>query len=65
MTTKQETAQDNVKMSQKGTKLTIEIDLSKNFGPSASGKTDIIASTGGFTKVSNGTSLNLVVVAKK
>lgn len=37
----------NVELSVQGTKLTITIDLSKEFGPSASGKTIIIASTEG------------------
>ena len=37
----------NVKMSVKGTKLTIEVDLSQRNGKSASGKTTIIASTQG------------------
>jgi hypothetical protein len=30
-----------------GTKLTLEVDLSKEFGPSKSGKTTVIASTNG------------------
>jgi hypothetical protein len=34
-------------MSVEGTILTIKVDLSKEFGPSASGKTIIIASTEG------------------
>lgn len=37
----------NVDMTVEGTKLTITIDLTKEFGPSASGKTIIIASTEG------------------
>ena len=37
----------NVEMSVEGTLLTIKGDLSKEFGPSASGKTIIIASTEG------------------
>ena len=37
----------NVDMSVEGTWLTIKVDLSKEFGPSASGKTTIIASTEG------------------
>ncbi|MFO0775322.1 MAG: hypothetical protein U0172_11730 [Nitrospiraceae bacterium] len=37
----------NVEMSVQGTMLTIKVDLSKEFGPSASGKTIIIASTEG------------------
>lgn len=41
----------NVEMKQTGTKLVIEIDLSKDFGPSTSGKTVIVASTRGNAKV--------------
>ena len=37
----------NVDISVKGTILTITVDLAKEFGPSASGKTIIIASTEG------------------
>ena len=37
----------NVNMQVSGNKLTIEVDLSKNFGASASGKSVIIASTEG------------------
>jgi hypothetical protein len=37
----------NVEMAIEGTMLTIRVDLSKEFGPSASGKTTIIASTEG------------------
>ena len=37
----------NVEMTIEGTTLTIKIDLTKEFGPSASGKTIIIASTEG------------------
>lgn len=37
----------NVEMKIEGTTLTITVDLSKEFGPSASGKTIIIASTEG------------------
>lgn len=38
---------DNVNMSVDGNILTIEIDVSKRLGPSKSGKTEIIATTGG------------------
>ena len=41
----------NISMVVKGTKLTIEIDLSKRFGKSASGKTDIIATTAGNIEI--------------
>jgi hypothetical protein len=37
----------NVEMAIEGTILTIKVDMSKEFGPSASGKTTIIASTEG------------------
>ena len=37
----------NVEMSLEGNILTIKVDLTKEFGPSASGKTIIIASTEG------------------
>ena len=37
----------NVKLSLKGKILTIEVDLSKTFGESKSGKTEIIATTEG------------------
>lgn len=37
----------NVEMTIEGSMLTIKVDLSKEFGPSASGKTIIIASTEG------------------
>lgn len=37
----------NVDMTVEGTTLTIKVDLSKEFGPSSSGKTIILASTEG------------------
>ena len=37
----------NVEMTVEGTMLTIKVDLTKDFGPSSSGKTTIIASTEG------------------
>ncbi len=37
----------NVELTVEGTRLTIKVDLSKDFGPSSSGKTTIIASTEG------------------
>ncbi len=37
----------NVQLNVEGTILTITIDLSKDFGPSSSGKTTIIATTEG------------------
>jgi hypothetical protein len=41
----------NVRMTVEGHRLTITVDLSKEFGPSASGKTIIIASTEGSVSV--------------
>jgi len=41
----------NVEMSVSGNILTIKVDLSKEFGPSSSGKTIIIGSTGGNISV--------------
>ncbi len=41
----------NVEMKIEGNVLTIKVDLSKEFGPSASGKTIIIASTEGNVTV--------------
>jgi hypothetical protein len=41
----------NVVMRREGTKLVIEIDLAQDQGPSASGKTHIIASTRGNAPV--------------
>ena len=37
----------NVEMEVKGNMLTLKIDLSKNLGPSKSGKTELIATTSG------------------
>jgi hypothetical protein len=42
-----ETTMKNVQMTVDGNLLTITVDLSKEFGPSSSGKTIIIASTEG------------------
>ena len=41
----------NVDLSVEGTTLTIKIDLSKEFGPSSSGKTTIIATTEGNVSI--------------
>ncbi len=43
----------NVEMKVEGTTLTIKVDLSKDFGPSSSGKNIIIASTEGNVSVPN------------
>lgn len=41
----------NVTMKREGNKLVIEVDLTANLGPSASGKTTLIASTEGNAMV--------------
>lgn len=41
----------NIEMTTKGDILTIKVDLSKTFGRSKSGKTTIIATTGGNVSV--------------
>jgi len=43
----------NVEMTLEGNTLTIKVDLSKEFGPSSSGKTIIIASTEGNVSIPN------------
>jgi hypothetical protein len=43
----------NVEMSVEGSVLTIRVDLSKEFGPSSTGKTIIIASTEGNVSIPN------------
>jgi hypothetical protein len=45
------TSMKNVKLSVEGTKLMIEVDLSQDFGKSASGKSLVIASTEGNKSV--------------
>lgn len=56
----------NVEFSVKGNTLTITVDLSKEFGPSSSGKTIIIASTeGNFTLQGRNEVVGLNVYRKK
>jgi hypothetical protein len=43
----------NVEMSVAGNILTIKVDLAKEFGPSSSGKTIIVASTEGNVSIEN------------
>lgn len=43
----------NVEMTVEGSILTIKVDLTRDFGPSASGKTIIIASTEGNVTIPN------------
>lgn len=57
----------NVEMSVDGKMLTITVDLTKEFGPSKSGKTIIIASTEGNQRIpgSDGTMMGLNVYKSK
>lgn len=56
----------NVEMAVNGNTLTITVDLTKEFGPSSSGKTIIIASTeGNFTLPGRGEVVGLNVYRKK
>ncbi len=56
----------NVTHRVEGTKLIIEVDTTQNFGPSSSGKTNMVASSGGFLKIDQvpGLSLSLNVCKK-
>jgi len=60
-------ANDNVVMKVDGDKLTITVDLSKDFGPSKSGKTIVIASTLGNKEVKGheGTMIGLNIYKHK
>jgi hypothetical protein len=42
---------DNIKATLEGKKLTLEIDTTKDFGPSKSGKTNVVASSRGNAQV--------------
>ena len=44
----------NVQVQVEGNKLILTVDLTKDFGPSKSGKTHIVATTNGFTKLAGG-----------
>ncbi len=57
----------NVEMAVDGNTLTIKVDLSKEYGPSSSGKTIIIASTEGNQSVpgNEGIKIGLNVYKKK
>lgn len=53
----------NVQIEEKGDEIIVRMKKTEDFGPSKSGKTRVIASTEGFTKI-NGFSLNLNLVKK-
>jgi ABC-type uncharacterized transport system YnjBCD ATPase subunit len=54
----------NLELEVKDSILTITVDLSKELGPSASGKSTLIASTGGAVTVEGGARVNLSVYRK-
>jgi hypothetical protein len=56
---------NNVDLKVDGNIMTIKVDLSKDFGPSASGKTIQIASTLGNKPVKDGISFGLNVYKKR
>ena len=49
----------NIEMTVEGKILTIKVDLSKEFGPSSSGKTIIIASSEGNQSVPNDSNIKI------
>ena len=53
----------NIKMERKGDVLTITIDLKKEQGPSGSGKSMILASTGGNVDVPGGDGIKIGINA--
>jgi hypothetical protein len=55
----------NVDMKVEKGVLVIRVDLSKDFGPSASGKTTIVGTTGGGVDTGGGVKVNLTVYRKK
>ena len=53
----------NVKIERDGDDLIIRVDVTKSYGPSSSGKSEIIGSSGGFAALTDGSgaSVNLTV----
>jgi hypothetical protein len=58
------TAGKNVKYEVKGNTLTITVDLSQDHGMSSSGKTHVVATTGGIAKIGDDLLLGLNVNRK-
>lgn len=54
----------NIEMKKEGNKLTLEIDLTQDFGLSQRGKSHIVASTNGFVPV-EGTNVSISLNAIK
>ena len=51
----------NVQVEVKGTSLVLTVDISKRLGPSASGKTILIGTTGGNVEIAEGIKVGLTV----
>jgi hypothetical protein len=54
-----------IKQTVQGNKLILEIDLTQNLGPSKSGKTLTVASSGGFQKVEGAGSVSFSLNVNK
>ena len=55
---------ENIEVTQEGNIMTLAIDLSKSQGPSKSGKSIIIATTGGNKEIAPGTLMGLNIYRK-
>lgn len=53
-----------VEVDVKGKKVTVTFDLTKDYGPSSSGKTNIIATTSGNAEIADGVFMGLNVYKK-
>jgi len=51
----------NVEMAVKGNRLTIVVDMDKDFGLSSTGKTVCVATTKGFQRIGNGNGEEVMV----
>ena len=54
----------NIELQVNGTILTITVDLTKNFGKSASGRTNIVATTEGAVALEDGTQVGVNIYRK-
>jgi hypothetical protein len=57
----------NINVRREGTKAIIEVDLGQKLGPSKSGKTNLVANSGGFASIpgDGGFKLSMNVIAPK
>lgn len=54
----------NAVITVKGSTMTITVDLTKDLGPSKSGKTNIVGTTNGFVGLADGVGVSLNVVKR-